>query len=220
MSNREINETYLKYRGYRQMQGNKDNLSMLMFFFMMDASKSFYDRSVAAMNPKHMSRRFKTRMDNAYHLFFKRFFTPFTDEQNEYILDKVDAYEKEMEHHFLIADIAMQEANNDKPTEFQQNLSRAWLANLLAADAQDFHKECWLDGRGKPTCDVYIDQFLKASKEFAKLEFGEGPYITDRQFNRIQKAVKVIANKTMDFIYRDYLKETGQNDKQKEEKQV
>lgn len=99
----------------------------------------------------------------------------------------------------------MQECDNGRPIEEQRELSRCWLCNLLAASAQDFHGECWRTGRNQPLFDRYIDQVLKASKEYSRLRFGEGPELTEKQFNRVQLSVRIIAKKTCEWLYQDYL---------------
>lgn len=210
MTNKEINEALLKKRGYRQYHGNKDNLSPLMYFFLMDASKQAFDDGVSVQICKGQQKALMSKMKDGYHLFFKDFFSAFNQEQTEFLLDKVDAYEEFIKHHLFIAEIALQECSNELPIQAQNELSKTWLCNLLAADAQDFHGECWKTGSVQPLYDPYIDRVLKASKEYSRLRFGEGPVLTDKQFSRVQLAVKVIARKTSEWIYQDYLREINE----------
>lgn len=207
MTNKEINEALLKKRGYKQYVGNKDNLSPLMYFFLADASFQVFDKNVSKQVCKGMEKVYMNRMREGYHLFFKNFFSAFSLEQTDYLMDKVDEFEAHIQHHLDIAEIAIQECYNSQPIEIQRELSRTWLCNLLAADAQDFHGECWKTGNVQPLYDPYLDRVLKASKEYSRLRFGEGPVLTDKQFSRVQLAVKVIARKTSEWIYEDYLKE-------------
>ena len=145
-----------------------------------------------AMNAKDMSERIEKETKDGY-------VSPY------YILEKADAYESFIQHHVDIAEIAIQECDNSKPIEQQRELSRCWLCNFLAADAQDFHGECWRTGHGQPLFDPYIDRVLKASKEYTRLRFGEGPVLTDKQFKRVQLSVRIIAKKTCEWLYQDYL---------------
>ena len=207
MTNKEINEALLKKRGYTQYIGNKDNLSSTMYFFLADASFQVFDKYVSKQVCKGREKAYMGRMKEAYHLFFKNFFSAFSQEQTEFLLDKVDEFEAHIQHHLDIAEIAIQECYNSQPIEIQKELSRTWLCNLLAADAQDFHGECWKTGSVQPLYDPYLDRVLKASKEYSRLRFGEGPVLTEKQFSRVQLAVKVIARKTSEWIYQDYLRE-------------
>lgn len=206
-TNEEINNAILKKRGYTQYVGNKDNLSCCMYFFLLDASFQVFDKDVSKQACKGKEKVYMGRMKEAYHLFFKNFFSAFSQEQTEFLLDKVDEFEAHIQHHLDIAEIAIQECYNSQPIEIQKELSRTWLCNLLAADAQDFHGECWKTGSVQPLYDPYIDRVLKASKEYSRLRFGEGPVLTEKQFSRVQLAVKVIARKTAEWIYQDYKKE-------------
>ena len=205
MTNKEINEALLKKRGYKQYVGNKDNLSPLMYFFLADASFQVFDKYVSKRVCKGREKAYMSRMKEGYHLFFKNFFAAFSPDQIDYLLEKADAYEAYIQHHADIAEIAMQECDNGRPIEEQRELSRCWLCNLLAASAQDSRGECWRTGRNKPLFDRYIDQVLKASKEYSRLRFGEGPELTEKQLNRVQLSVRIIAKKTCEWLYQDYL---------------
>ena len=212
MTNKEINDALLAKRGYRQYEGNKDNLSPLMYFFLMDASKQVFDKSVSKQKVAGPQKALMNRMKEGYHLFFKDFFSAFNQEQTEFLLDKVDAFEEYISHHLFIAEIAVQECDNARPMDEQKEISQTWLCNILAADAQDFHGECWKTGKRQPLYDRYIDQVLKASKEYSRLRFGEGPILTEKQFKRVQAAVQVVAKKVCAWIYSDYQNEIANKD--------
>ena len=209
MTNAEINIALLDKRGYKQYEGNKDNLSPLMFFFLMDASFQVFSKSIKRQKCSGTQKVFRNRMAEAYRLFYADFYSAFTEDQKDYILDKVDAYEELIEHDLLIAEIAIQECDNSRPLGEQKEQSQTWLCNLLASDAQDFHGECWKTGQRQPLINRYIDQVIKASKEYSRLRFGDGPTLSEKQFKRVQDSVKVLANRTVRFIYDDYLKEIG-----------
>ncbi len=207
MTNKEINEALLKRRGYRQYYGNKDNLSPLMYFFLMDASKQVFDKSIRKQPGAGKQKRCVKQMVDGYHLFFQNFFSAFTQDQTDYIIDKADELESFIQHHLDIAEIALQECVNELPLELQKEISSAWLCNLLAADAQDFHGECWKTSSGQPLSDRYIDQVLKSSKDYARIRFGDGPNISEKHHKRITQSVRVVANKICEWIYNDYKRE-------------
>ncbi len=208
MSNEEINNALLAYRGYKQYVGNKDNLSPLMYFFLMDASYLLF-RDVEQQEASGIQKKYKREIKEGYHLFFKNFFQAFNAEQIEFIIDKADTFEEYIKHYLNIAEIAVQECDNSKPIIIQKEMSRVWICNLLAADAQDFHGECWKTGRVTPLYDPYIGRVIKASEQYSKARFGNGPELNEKQFNRVQDAVTIIAKKTAGWIYKDYKKELG-----------
>lgn len=216
MTNREINEAIYKRRGYKQVQGNMDNLTAIVYFFLLDASKQVFDKGVRKQPCKGLQKKYMNQMKEAYHIFFSNFFSAFDQDQTDYIIDKADELEAFIQHHLDIAEIALQECDNSLPIETQRELSQTWLCNLLAADAQDFHSECWKTATGQPLYDPYIDRVLKASKEYSRLRFGEGRTLTQKQFDRVQAAVKVVANKICQWLYEDYKREingkTNNND--------
>lgn len=219
MTNKEICEAILKRRGYTQYHGNKDNLSSITYFFLMDASRQFFD-DVKKQDAKGQQKKLRNQMEQGYHLFFKNFFSAFNAEQTDYIMDKVDSFEEYLSHHICIAEIAMQECDNSKPIEVQREMSRVWLCNILAADAQDYHGECWKTGSAQNLYDRYIDQVIKASKEYARLRFGEGPSLTEKQFVRVQQAIKIIANKVVQWVVQDYKNELAKKNESVDSEEV
>ena len=206
MTNEEIITAILERKGYKQYNGNKDNLSPVMYFFLMDASKSFFE-DMKKQKCSGEQKRLRKRMDEAYHVFFKDFFAAFTPEQTDYLIDKVDEYEEYLAHHFDIAEIAIQECDNGMPMDVQRERSKVWLCNFLVGDAQDFYGECWRDGMVRPLRHRDIDCILKAGHEYSRLRFGDGPQMSQKQFKRVQDAVRIIAKKTAWWIYEDYKKE-------------
>ena len=207
MTNREINEAIYKRRGYCQVEGNMDNLTAIVYFFLLDASKQVFEKSIRKQPCKGLQKKYKNKMADGFYTFFRNFFSAFNQEQTEYVIDKADEFEEFIQHHLDIAEIAIQECDNSLPIETQRELSQTWLCNLLAADAQDFHGECWKTASGQPLYDPYIDRVLKASKEYSRLRFGGGRTISQKQFDRVQAAVKVVANKICLWLYEDYKRE-------------
>ena len=118
MTNQEINNALLRRRGYTQYRGNKDNLSPLMYFFLLDASFQVFDKDVSKQACSGMQSKHMGRMKEAYHLFFKDFFAAFSPDQIDYLLEKADAYEAYIQHHVDIAEIAMQECDNGRCCKF------------------------------------------------------------------------------------------------------
>lgn len=207
MTNREINEAIYKRRGYRQVQGNMDNLTAITYFFLLDAAKQVFEKSIRKQPCKGLQKKYKNQMADGFYTFFRNFFSAFNQEQTEYIIDKADEFEEFIQHHLDIAEIAIQECDNSRTLAEQKEQSQTWLCNLLANDAQDFHGECWKTASGQPLYDPYIDRVLKASKEYSRLRFGEGRTLTQKQFDRVQAAVKVVANKICTWLYEDYKRE-------------
>lgn len=204
ITNKEINECVLKRMGFRQYKGNKDNLSAIMHFFLIDAS---YQVFLSVKWPE--DGKYKNLLDvwrRGYALFFADFKTAFTPDQYNDILDKVDAFEEYIKHHLFIAEIAVQEAGNDEKIEIQVENSRCWLANLLANDAKDFYGEVWKTGLHQPLQNRYINQICHASKEYGR-RYDRTLYLTQKQIDRIQNSVQVIANKICEWVVNDYEKE-------------
>lgn len=201
MSNEDIVNAMLKRKGYVQYAGNKDNLSAIIHFFLMDASYQTFMRRKWDCQGKE--KRILKDWSEGYRLFFVDFKSAYTQDQYNGILDKVDDFEASLAHHLNIAEIALQEAGNDEPLEIQKEVSCCWMANLLANDARDFYGEVWKTGLNHPMHNRYIDQVCRASKEYGK-RHDKTLYLSDRQIKRIEDSVHVIANKICEWVFKDY----------------
>lgn len=200
--------------GYTQYSGNLDNLSAIMHFFLMDASYQAFLSVKWEAEGKY--KPWLKRWRDGYKLFFSDFKAAYTKDQYNSILDKVDAFEEYLSHHLFIAEIAVQEASNDEEIKIQRENSRCWLANLLANDAKDFYGEVWKTGLHQPLHNRYIDQVCKASKEYGR-KYDKTLYLSDKQIDRIQTSVQVIANKICAWVVDDYKNEINDNGSAKKE---
>lgn len=207
MTNKEINDAILKTKGCVQYIGNKDNLSPIVYFFLMDASFQIFQSNIRNKECTGQQKRLMNQMIDGYNLFFKDFFHAFNQDQIDYLIDKLDSFEDYINPHLEIAEIAMQECDNEKSIQVQKDMSSVWLCNILAADAQDMFGECWKTSHVRPDKNKYIGQVVAASKQYSLIRFGQGQSINQKKFDRLQKSVKVIAHKVMDWILDDYNKE-------------
>ena len=206
-TNRAINEGILKRLGFVQYKGNLDNLSAIMHFFLMDAS---YQTFLSVDWPAEG--KYKVFLDEwhkGYIHFFADFKAAYTKDQYSDILDKVDDFEEYLKHHLFIAEVAVQEAGNDEEMRIQIENSRCWLANLLANDAKDFYGEVWKTGLHQPMQNRYINKVCYASKEYGR-RYDRTLMLSQRQIDRIQDSVQVIANKICEWVVNDYKREIGE----------
>ena len=201
MSNEEINDAILKRMGFTQYHGNKDNLSAIMHFFLMDASYQTFLRR--KWEGKGVEKKILDTWREGYRLFFAEFRSAYTREQYNGILDKVDDFEEYLQHHLYIAEIACQETDNKEPIDIQNEVSCCWMANLLANDARDFYGEVWKTGKHQPLRNRYIDQVCQASKAYGR-RHDKTLYLTERQIKRLEDSVHVIANKICEWVVKDY----------------
>lgn len=204
MTNAECVDTYLKHRGMVQCKGTTNVLSSLMFYFLMDASYQVFINDVKKLPVKRKAKQCLTRIKNSFDFFLAKFRAAFSGEQLEYILDKVDAFEEWLAHDLWIAKIGMMEACNHLPIDQQEKIASLWLCHLLASDAQDMYGECYLNSSREPQKDYDIGVVASQTKELSRLIFPDEERITQKQFDRVQLAVKVLAKKICEYIYNDY----------------
>lgn len=209
MSNNEIVDGILNRMDYVQYCGNKDNLSCIMHFFLVDASYQTFLKFKWDASGKE--KKLLDSWRRGYELFFADFKAAYTKDQYAAILDKVDDFEDYLSHHLNIAEIAVQEADNTIPLDVQLRSSACWLSNLLANDAKDFYGEIWKTRLHEPKKNRYIEQVCRASFEYGK-RWNKALYLTEKQIKRIEDSVHIIANKICDWVVKDYEKEIEKKD--------
>lgn len=140
MSNKEINETYNRFRGVQGYEGDINVLSALTHYFLLDASYDHFKHHVQTLPLKHMDKKIAERMAQTYDRFFTKFLAPFDLDQRIYLGEKSDELREHIKNDVERARLAMMDCCCDEDTETQTRIADLWLCNRFASEAQDFHK--------------------------------------------------------------------------------
>lgn len=170
---KDIVRAYCRYNGLRIIEGDCGGVEALYPFLLMDLVYGIYQKEIAPVPARHGMKRARSRWKEAYGLFTRGFFAAFNEEERDRIVDVMDEYGKWMEGSVMVARVAMMEGMKDREFEDQKFLSACMLCNCLSQCAQMVWGMIFLDERGKPVRNRYIDAVEKASLEFADGWFDE-----------------------------------------------
>lgn len=170
---RDVVVAYCRYNGLRVIEGDYGCADVLYPFLLMDLVYGIWQKELAGVPAKHKMKQARNRWREAYGLFTRGFFAAFSAEERDRIVDLMDEYEKWMEGCVMVARVAVMDAIKDRGFEDQKFLSACTLCNCLAQCAQMVWGMIFLDGRGKPTRNKYIDVIEKAALDFADGWFDE-----------------------------------------------
>lgn len=212
MGNREINETYNRFRGVKSFQGDINVLTSILPYFLMDASYDNFNKHVRTMPLKHEEKKLVKRMGACYDSFFTRFLAPFSLDQRIYLGDKSDALREHIANDVERARLAMMDCCDDEDTDTQAEIANIWLCNRFASEAQSFYQRVWKKNgfklRGilftKPDIDKDIDAILKFSLELTERHYGRGEDATPKHYEKFQACLAALTRKICDWINNDY----------------
>ena len=92
MTNNEMITKYLNSIGFKLVQG--ESLMPLMSFLQMDVMFSIFNKEIRPLDFKHEMKRIRNSWIHEYGLFDRMFFQPFTIDERDEILDKMDSFEQ------------------------------------------------------------------------------------------------------------------------------
>lgn len=212
MRNADICRAALRHYGLRLYSGNIDNLSSLMHYFLMDAAYTMW-QGAKDMECKRMAKKKRNEVSAAFDQFFREFRTAFTDEEAEFLLDKVDDFEKALEHSLFLCRIAIMEVFNDYPILEQSDIASVWCTNYLAYEAQGFHKTCFRTRpskffrMGNASVHPGIQGILCATKDLAVEQWGLDGTMSEKKAKRVTDSIRALVNKIANWCLMDYKKE-------------
>ena len=212
LRNADICNAILKHYGLRQYSGNMDNLSSLMHYFLMDAAYTMW-QGTRDMECKRMAKKRRNEVGATFDKFFREFRTAFSDEEAEFLLDKVDDFEKTIEHDLFLCRIAIMEVFNDYPLSEQSDIASVWCTNYLAYEAQGFHKTCYRTRpskffrMGNEAVHPDIQDIICATKDLAVEKWGLDGTMSEKKAKRVADSIRALVNKIANWCLMDYKKE-------------
>lgn len=204
MTNAEINGAYLTYRHMHNDKGNIDNLSPLMHYFLMDCSYQVYCAEIQHLALTQLSAKHRSRIRKGFHDFFSSVHLAFTPEQLDYLLDKVDSFQKYIHNSIERCKVAVLDCFATGAFNERLLASNIWLMNALAADAAGYMECCYLTSSGKPQQDVNINAVIVGSKSLAKCLCRCGESVEQSKADILQKNVSALAKDICKWVYKDY----------------
>lgn len=131
----ELVDTYLHSIGLRRLKG--DSASPLLPFFILDAMYSTLTSDLMPIPVKGKTKKALSDLKHNYNLVNRQFFRAYTQEQQDEIIDIMDAFSTALANDILITKVAVmnQLKRHGVPFEEQKILASAMLCNILAQQA-------------------------------------------------------------------------------------
>ena len=146
----------------------RDDVRMMMPFYLMDASYQVYCKDVKDYPCKQMLKNVKSRWRESYRKFNADFFKAFNQDQIEFITDQMDEFEDYIHNKMVmlkttVMGVFSPEASFDE----KKILASVLTSNVLSQMAQHVWRDMYRDKWHRPKDNPMIEAVTKNSYEFA-----------------------------------------------------
>lgn len=133
MTNTELADTFLRSIGMVRQKG--DSLAPIMPHFIMDAAYQMYNTEVRKLPLKHELKRISSEWLRNYNDFNRMFFSAFSLDVRDEIVDKMDDFEEFIANDIAILKCAMMDTVKGESFEMQMALGSIAICGLLCSAA-------------------------------------------------------------------------------------
>lgn len=170
ITNQEIVDTYLAYRHLKLTDPKlRDDVHLLMPFYLMDASYQVYCKDIKDYPCKHKIKEAKSRWKESYRQFNAAFFLAFNDDQIEFITDQMDEFEEFIHNKVvMLKSTVMDTFSASASFEEKKILAAVLTSNALSLMAQHVYSDMYRDSHLKKQKNHLIEAVTKYSYEFAR----------------------------------------------------
>ena len=200
ITNQEIVDTYLAYRHMKLSGTARDDVRMMMPFYLMDASYQVYCRDVKDYECRQKLKSIKHRWRESYHKFSMEFFRAFNLDQQEFITDQMDEFEEFIHNKVvMLKTTVMNVFSPESPFAEKKILASVLTSNALSQMAQhiwhDMYRDCW----HRPKDNPLIEAVTKNSYEFAN-HFPVSKGVDLTASDKVSKMIDALCKEVIKFL--------------------
>ena len=201
MTNQEIVDTYLKYRGKkRTATGKQDNTLPLMPFFIMDVVYQIFCKDINTLDCKHEMKRFRTQWKDNYNKFNHEFFRAFNEDQKDYIIDLMDEFDKYIHTTVVMLKSAVINSfTEETPFEDKCILASLLTCNVLCQASQHLYGDMYRNRYMQKETNPHIASIQQASYKIAcHYPAVKGVDLTSS--DKVMQMIDVLCKKIVKFL--------------------
>lgn len=193
----DITEAYITHLGFKRIKGS--GADPILPFFMLDVMNTIYRKDILTLPCKFEAKKSLKEWARNYHELNADFFSAFSDEQQDRVIDIMDEFEAFIGNDIIIAKVAVMNVLADAGIDLdsQDVLASCMTAHILAQSAQVLWKAVY-GSRENP----YIKAIIHHAGRWMNL-YSKG--CTDMCINlneskSIEEAVNALCRKMVKFL--------------------
>ena len=200
ITNQQIVDTYLAYKHMKLSGKTRDDVRMMMPFYLMDASYQVYCKDVKDFKCRQKVKVAKTRWKESYRKFFADFLLPFDADQTEFITDQMDEFEEYIHTKVVMLKTTVMGVFKPEATfEEKKILASVLTCNALSQMAQhvfgDMYRDAWHRKKENPL----IEAVTKNSYEFAR-NFPVSHSVDITASDKVNAMISSLCKEVMKFL--------------------
>lgn len=202
MTANDLVDTYLTHIGMRRVKGN--GYDAILPFFMLDAMYQIMSKDIVPVPSRQEQKLALKRWQASYNSFNRDFFSAFNQEQQDAVIDIMDAFESYINNDIVVAEVSVmkQLQKYDISFEHQKVIASCMLCHVLAQTAQIAWGAIYKDKHNVSKESPHIKAILKYSSQWMNLYFASksDAHINPNNDKQICLAVDILCKKMVNFI--------------------
>ena len=200
ITNQEIVDTYLAYKHMKLSGTARDDVRMMMPFYLMDASYQVYCKDVKDYPCKQMLKNVKGRWRESYRKFNREFFMAFNPDQVEFITDQMDEFEEYIHNKMVMLKTTVMGVFSPEATfEEKKILASVLTSNALSQMAQYIYSDMYRNSRLQNIDHPLIEAVTKNSYEFAR-HFPVSRTVDITASDKVSNMIDVLCKEVIKFL--------------------
>lgn len=196
---KELVDVYLASRGYKRLKGADEDATPILPLIMMDSAFQLYDKYIKPVKCKHELKKLKNEWVAHYNRFNRSFFRCYNEEQTDFIIEMMDAFEDYIQKDMQIAYIQFTNLFRNEDLERQKILSACMLSNILCQCAEIIHERIYGGVYENKNHDIISCE--KTMHKWSDLFYGkEKPSLDPNKDKNITTAVDILCKRQIEFL--------------------
>lgn len=173
ISNRELVDAYIKFRGFHRLNGDGNDISCLVPLILLDMHLQLYDTSISKIPCRHETQRARTRWRECYNKFNRGSFLAFNREYKNQVIDLMDDLTDFTANNVMFLRVAVMDVFKDQASlEDQDRIADIVICNTFAQIAvswwgSTFKRVSPFNSREYlPEHNGFLEGMARRSKEF------------------------------------------------------
>lgn len=140
ISNEQLVDAYIKYRGLKRLEGEGQDISCLVPLLLLDMHLQLFTTSVSGIKCSHETQQARTRWRECYNRFNKGSFLAFNNDYKDAIIDLMDDLSEYISNNVMFLRVAVMDVFKDQmDVDDQARVADILLCNTFAQLASSWH---------------------------------------------------------------------------------
>lgn len=196
-----ITESYVEHKGFRCSNNNDENV--LMPFFLADSAYLIYDEQIKPLAFRRELKMHAKKFIECYRSFIKDFFAAFDDEQQDYVVEKMDALYGTIAYDIEVFRMAIINHTAQFPLEVRQTLASLSACMHLVQCSWIVYRHVF-SGQNGPMYNKDLQGMMSSSHSLFQAYANQRANRTNvaelNKVKAISAASRVLCNRILKFI--------------------